>query len=45
MESGRVARAAVTSVEKLAHVLNLVEETGTWPIPLKCGLISLIQKG
>ena len=31
--------------EKLAQVLNLVEETGTWPVPLTSGLISLIQKG
>ena len=31
--------------EKLAQVLNLVEETGTWPVPLTRGLISLIQKG
>ena len=31
--------------EKMAQVLNLVEETGTWPTPLTCGLISLIQKG
>ena len=31
--------------EKLAQVLNLVEETGTWPAPLTCGLISLIPKG
>ena len=31
--------------ENLAQVLNLVEETSTWPVPLTCGLISLIQKG
>ena len=31
--------------EKLAQVLNLVEETGSWPLPLTCGLISLIQNG
>ena len=31
--------------EKMAQVLNLVSETGTWPVPLTCGLISLIQKG
>ena len=31
--------------EKLAQVFNLVEETGTWPVPLTRGLISLIQKG
>lgn len=31
--------------EKLAQVLNLVEETGTWPVPITRGLISLIQKG
>ena len=31
--------------EKLAQVLNLVEETGTWLVPLTRGLISPIQKG
>ena len=31
--------------EKLAQVVIVVEETGTWPTPLTCGLISLIQKG
>ena len=31
--------------EKLAQVLNLVEEIGTLPTPLTCGLISLIPKG
>ena len=31
--------------EKLAQVLNLVEETGTWPVLFTSGLISLIQKG
>ena len=31
--------------EKLVQVLNLVEETGTWPVPLTRGLISFIQKG
>ena len=30
--------------EKLAHVLNLVEEIGKWATSLLCGLISLIQK-
>ena len=32
-------------LEKLAEVLNLVEETGTQPVPLTRGLISLIPKG
>ena len=32
-------------IEKLAEVLNLVEETGTWPVPLTRGLISIIPKG
>ena len=31
-------------LEKLAEVLNLVEETGTWHAPLTRGLISLIPK-
>ena len=31
--------------EKLAEVLNLVEEKGTWPVPLTRRLISLISKG
>ena len=31
--------------ERLAEVLNLVEQTGTWPVPLTRGLISLIPKG
>ena len=31
--------------EKLAQVLNLVEETGTWPVPLTRVLTSLVQKG
>ena len=31
--------------EKLAEVLNLVEETGSWPVPLTRGLISLTPKG
>ena len=31
--------------EKMAQLLNLVEGRGTWPVPLTCGLISLIQKG
>ena len=31
--------------EELAQVLNLVEETGSWPTPLACCLISLIQRG
>ena len=30
--------------EKLAQVLNLVEETGTWPVPLTRGLVSHTQK-
>ena len=30
--------------EKLAEVLNM-EETGTWPVPLTRGMISLIPKG
>ena len=29
----------------IAQVLNEMKETGTWPLPLTCGLISLIQKG
>ena len=31
--------------KKLAEVLNLVEEMGTWPVPLTRGLKSLICKG
>ena len=31
--------------EKLAQVLNLVEEKGSWPVPLVCVLISLIPEG
>ena len=31
--------------EKLAEVLNLVEETGKWLVPLTRGLISLIPMG
>ena len=39
------AGAPVAVLRKLAQVLNLVEESGTWRVPLTCGLISLIQKG
>ena len=31
--------------EKLAEVLNLVGETGKWPVPLTRGSVSLILKG
>ena len=44
VESDRVAGAPVANF-KLAQVQNSVEETGTWPVPLTCGLISFIPKG
>ena len=45
MEGCGTSSTAAALFEQLAEVLNLVEETGAWPVPITRGLISLSPKG